>query len=81
MNIKSATIYMKHGYKIRRSDWESKRSIYGNILGVVEEFQSSHYIMDGNTLTKYLGESWNDNYAFTLDDLIADDWEIVKDEK
>lgn len=65
MNIQTATIYAKHGYKIKRPCW--------NV---------SEYFMDTEPCIHISGEFYMSGDTYTVlsvEDLLADDWEIVSD--
>ena len=70
MNIQTAASYARHGYRIRRAKWEPDRMI-GKSSGF---FWHCYYIKsDGRRLS--VSCSWLPD----IDDVVADDWELVLD--
>lgn len=68
MNIKAAASYLKAGYRVRRASWASKAYVspMGNWFG-------HHFLVPG-------ANYYNDcGYQPRIDDLLADDWEIITD--
>ncbi len=63
MNISTATIYARQGYSLRRKHWTG----------------SIHIIQDKYGEAFVCGNGLNAQYfSFDVDDLLADDWEIIK---
>ena len=65
MNIHTAAIYAKHGYKITRTAWALPPYIYDFGGGGIHF--ANGLIMAGETYC-----------MLTEEDLLADDWEIIK---
>lgn len=68
MNIQTAAGYANHGYRIRRASWPST-SLIGKSNGF---FWFVYYIKsEGRNLSVSTG------WYPTMDDLVADDWELI----
>ena len=65
MNIQTATIYAKHGYKIRRPCWKGSEYYMASDWSI---HLNGGFYMSGDTYT-----------VLSAEDLLADDWEIVEE--
>lgn len=76
MNIHTATGYLKHGYRIRRSSWDPGEYLYN-------DYWVAHVIMVPRLKKNPDGTSVWDKGQFHSDwrpepdDLVADDWELI----
>jgi hypothetical protein len=72
MDIHTASKYMSHGYRVKRSGWDSKIYLYiGYNGGVLQVDRCIH----PNSPDTYEPGDWYPR----LHDMVADDWEIVLD--
>jgi len=68
MNIHTASLYAKQGYKIFRQEWwDDAIDDTARLLYVVEESDGSYSFM--SDAAHY--------YILSLDDCLADDWDII----
>ena len=68
MNIQTATGYMKHGYRIRRSTWHSVE-----YLEIKDSRINKYYVAPPGCSYIYGYAGW----SVQSEDLIADDWELI----
>lgn len=71
MDIHTASKYMAHGYRVRRSVWDTKVYLYIGYNGGVLQVDR-HIHLDGTPDTYEPGD-WYPR----LHDMIADDWELI----
>ena|ERR1700722_11171762 len=78
MNITTAAHYMSLGYRIRRQCWEPEEYL-SELCGLVDRVEVSYYgHTDENGIDTDVREIGQASSAFfQLEDLLADDWEIV----
>lgn len=77
MNIFTAAYYLKIGYRIRRTCWEPEECIT-ECADMLSRREVRHYnrIEAGNfTKERYVSEGINADLG--LEELLADDWEII----
>ena len=80
MNINFAAIYMKQGYKIRRTSWEE--GVYIIDRGILSiEIYSYHMSAKLDENKNFITQkSWSlQTYQIEVDDLLADDWELINE--
>ena len=82
MNIQSALVYVKLGYRIKRADWEPEEFLREHIDSL--QRRSVSYNSRWNPQTKEIEKirsvSDEDTFAndiISIDDLMANDWEII----
>ena len=82
MNIQSALVYVKNGYRIKRACWEPEEflrdycdSLQRRLVSSrshwnqeTKKFEEIRYVSDEDTFI---------NDVITIDDLMANDWEVV----
>jgi hypothetical protein len=79
MDIKTASHYLKLGYRIRRTEWEPEEHLT-ELAGMIDRVEVNYsYQLDEETKTfvkrRYVGSG--SLYSASLEDLLADDWEII----
>jgi len=79
MDIKTAAHYLKIGYRIRRACWEPEEHLT-EIADMIDRVEVGYsHRLDEETKTfveqRYVGSGGL--YSASLEDLLADDWEIV----
>jgi hypothetical protein len=77
MNISTAAHYLKIGYRIRRPHWEPEECITecADMLSRREVHYCNIVKEGGFTKERYVSEGYNADLG--LEELLADDWEII----
>ena len=79
MNISTAAIYMKKGYRVRRACWEPEEYISG--IGDMLDKMEVYYLNIWDDKQRKIIEHRRIHSAgicqFEPEDLLADDWEII----
>jgi hypothetical protein len=78
MDIQSAAKYMAHGYRVRRSSWSIEQYLH-DYAGITKfQIHVSHvYNFDLKETEDHFHPEQNDMSPLELDDLLADDWELI----
>lgn len=77
MNIHTGAIYMKQGYRLRRPDWHETNFLVVDKSGDIKftHLTTSSKFVDGKLAYKTY-EILDDLLGLSINDLLADDWEI-----
>jgi predicted methyltransferase len=77
MNISTAAHYLKIGYRIRRASWEPEECVT-ECAGMLSRREVRYYnLVEAGSFTKERYVSEGVNADLGLEDLLADDWEII----
>ncbi len=71
MNIHTAAGYMKHGYRIKRADWDPRTYLFVEYNGVIR--CKTRCLHPDPLPDTYENHDWYPR----LHDMIADDWELI----
>lgn len=82
MNIHIGAVYMKQGYRLRRPSWDVNHHLIVNEQGNIEK---SHLLTSGRLVDSqvkfFTYEVFDSMLDLTIEDLLADDWEISERRK
>lgn len=82
MNIHIAAHYLKNGYKVRRQCWQVESYMKVGFCSDLDQYHLTEYWkFEGDDLVKHTHLSSGGLNPLTLDDILADDWEIVNEEE
>lgn len=81
MDIKSIAIYLKLGYRVRRAVWEPEEWLRAPTDWLERMEVSYSHVWNRSTGTFEKRRHLTDEfmYVLTLDELLADDWEVITD--
>jgi len=77
MDFRSAVVYMKSGYRVRRSSWHPKSYMKLSIMGDIQQYHEREYWSISKEGTKhhvYIGGG--DEYV-NAEEILAEDWELI----
>jgi len=78
MDLRSAVIYMKQGYRVRRAGWHPDSYMKLDCLGEIIQFSRHEYWSIGKgELTKHSYVTNDGIRTFEADEVLADDWELI----
>lgn len=81
MNIHTASTYLKLGYRVRRNCWDVEQHIYeiAGMLEMVEVSFTNSWDHKTKSIIPYRSVSSGNIANLQLEDIMADDWEIITD--
>lgn len=81
MNINAASHYIKLDYKVRRSSWEPEEYLYelAGMLYKNEVHINGVWDHESKSIKDWRSVS-DSGYIVILEDLLADDWELIGNE-
>ena len=76
MNIIAAANNIKIGYHVRRASWEPEDYLY-ELVGVLNKKEKHIRGVWDSESRSYIDRDYDDPFIPNIQDLLADDWEIV----